>query len=140
MSGERKPTLCIDFDGVIHSYERGWQGGTIYGSIVPGFFEWANKADERFRLVVYSSRSADQAGIDAMKAWLGRHYNEWCDEQRLAAGARYDLIDGFEFSATKPAAFVTIDDRAIQFRGDWAAAELRPDVLWYFAPWNQPRP
>ena len=126
-----KPILCIDFDGVIHSYERGWQGGEIYGDIVPGFFHWATHANQRFKLVIYSSRSTTEEGIEAMRAWLDKKMNH--------DGALYQhlTMDDFEFAHEKPPAFLTIDDRAICFKGDWSG--LDPDDLRNFKPWNAPK-
>ena len=128
-----KPTICIDFDGVIHSYERGWQDGVIYGSVVPGFFEWAERAAQSFKLVIYSSRSKDEAGLNAMLAWMVEQRRQWRDR-----GGMHWTTDPltFEFASEKPPAFVTIDDRAIQFRGDWYQAELSPEALLKFKPWN----
>lgn len=122
-----KMVICIDFDGVVHSYEKGWQGGEIYGTVVPGFFEWSEKACQHFRLVIYSSRSKTPEGIEAMKAWLLRQLQE-CGEQWIIA---------YDFSDTKPPAFLTIDDRAIRFDGDWGAPELSLDALRNFKPWTQ---
>lgn len=124
MSEQNKPILCIDFDGVIHSYERGWQDGVIYGTVTPGFFEWAKEAAKHFRLVIYSSRSGTPEGIAAMRSWLAT--------QAQLAGLYF--VPDFEFAHEKPPAFLTIDDRAIQFQGDWTA--LPPHELRAFKPWN----
>ena len=114
------PILCVDFDGVIHSYEHGWKGGEIYGTVVPGFFEWLEEARKLFRVVVYSSRSANNAGIATMRTWLARQNGG-------------DEPDGLEYVFEKPPAFLTIDDRAICFTGDWKA--LPPAMLRQFKPW-----
>jgi hypothetical protein len=128
-----KPTICIDFDGVIHSYERGWQGGDIYGEVVPGFFEWVERVRYDFKLVIYSSRSKADNGVVAMSLWLGEKRNKWIKE-----GRRRDPVEAltFEFAHEKPAAWLTIDDRAICFCGNWAAPELEKTALQMFRPWN----
>ena len=121
-----KPTLCLDFDGVIHSYERGWQDGVIYGSLTPGFIAWALKAHQHFQLVIYSSRSADPAPmVDWLRAQLADRSMPWEIDR---------FMQMFTFANQKPAAFLTIDDRAIKFEGRWDW--LEPENLLEFKPWN----
>ncbi len=121
---DRKPILCIDFDGVIHRYSKGWQGGEIYDDVVPGFFDWAEKAREHFKLVIYSSRSKTDDGIEAMKIWLRNKVND------------DSVLDWFEFANEKPPAFLTIDDRAVCFGGTWDTVDMEPKALRAFKPWN----
>lgn len=131
-----KPILCLDFDGVIHSYERGWQGGDIYGSVTPGFFEWVLEAQEYFRLVIYSSRSKEPAGLQAMQRWIENENINWLIRMNDPGKANYEGFT-FEYASEKPPAFLTIDDRALTFDGSWGA--LDPRLLLQFKPWNQPR-
>lgn len=128
-----KFTICIDFDGVIHLYSKGWNDGSIYDGIVPGFFEWAINASELFRLVIYSSRSATSAGTTEMREWLSARAAEWHAEN----GHSSHLPD-FEFAHEKPAAFLSIDDRAVTFTGDWN--DFDPAKLAVFKPWSQKIP
>jgi hypothetical protein len=131
-----KPILCLDFDGVIHRYSKGWQDGSIYDSVVPGFFEWTSKARDHFRLVIYSSRSKDNAGIRTMHDWLGGKLITWKTHNIISIELP-PYIHDFEFAHEKPPAFLTIDDRAIQFLGDWSAWWLEPVMLTQFKPWTQ---
>lgn len=143
LKSSRKPILCLDFDGVIHTYDRGWQSGEIYGEVTPGFWDWAVTAQEHFKLVIYSSRSKTEEGIKAMVSWLQTKHNNWREETALYTNEDAPIID-FEFAHEKPPAFLTIDDRAIQFQGKWDIPELDPESLTKFKPWNtdlpQPQP
>ncbi len=113
-----KPILCLDFDGVVHSYENGWGDGSIYGTPTAGFADWAKAAAEHFLLVIHSSRLATPDGLAQVAAWL----------------KRFDL-DWIATSVEKPPAFITIDDRSIRFDGDWDVPSLDPDKLRTFKPW-----
>lgn len=125
----RKPLLCLDFDGVIHSYEDGWRDGSIYGSITPGFWRWAIEAERHFKLAIYSSRSSCEGQRQAMKAWLEA---EWARSAERAQGHEMPL---FELLHEKPPAFLTIDDRALTFTGRWS--DFEPSTLLAFQPWNR---
>jgi hypothetical protein len=116
-----KPILCVDFDGVIHSYTSKWiDETTILDPPVPGAFEWLSQASELFTIHIYSSRSKNLKGIAAMQKWFTDHGG---DDLKLV------------FSHEKPAAFLTIADRAICFKGDFSI--LNPETLREFKPWNK---
>lgn len=133
-----RPILCLDFDGVMHSYSSGWQGAAVVPDPpVPGMFEFLEAAAAKFDIHVLSSRSRQEGGIDAMHNWLvdhgHKHFN--CDpanpdEQYLRL---VRITDAITWATEKPAAFVTIDDRAITFDGTWPAIA----TLLAFKPWNK---
>jgi hypothetical protein len=121
----RKPLLCLDFDGVIHSYKSGWKGESIVDDPpVPGAIEFIYTCLLRYRVAIYSSRSSSDAGVNAMQRWLER----WCRQEHILGGEWWKEI---EWPRHKPAAFLTIDDRAITFTGTFP-------TLYYisqFKPW-----
>lgn len=130
---ERKPILCLDFDGVIHSYASGWQGAAVIPDPpVPGAMEFIIHASERFRVCIFSSRSRQPGGIDAMKGWLRMYLTLVMDTYAEAD----EVFARVEWPDEKPPALVTIDDRAITFTGDWPSL----DEIAAFQPWNKRNP
>ena len=62
-----KPILCLDFDGVIHSYSGKWAGmGVVNDPPVPGVADWIEEASKHFVIAVYSSRSKSLRGRRAI--------------------------------------------------------------------------
>jgi hypothetical protein len=134
---DHKPILCLDFDGVIHSYTSGWQGADVVSDPpVDGAIEFLRTALGAFRVAIYSSRSGQQGGIEAMKAWLKSHATAYYDDfysAPLANERAALMVERIEWPTTKPPAMLTIDDRAITFTGQWPDME---DLL-TFQPWNK---
>jgi hypothetical protein len=125
----RKPILCLDFDGVCHAYTSGWQGADVIpDEAVPGLFEFIEEAARYFNIQVFSSRSHQPGGIEAMQAWFGKQYKLW-----LGHNHKGNEILPVAFPTEKPSALVTLDDRAITFTGEWPDMEL----LRKFKPWNK---
>lgn len=135
-----KPILCVDFDGVIHSYSSGWQGATVIPDApVPGALRWLWKATEWFDVQIYSSRSKDPEARKAMFKWMVEHSRAEFGEGHPMTMTDDDGEQGpiypITFAYEKPAAFLTIDDRAICFDGDFN--DIEPTDLLSFVPWNK---
>ena len=52
-------TIAVDFDGVIHSYERGWADGTIYGVPKPDAFTSLRHLMDRYAVYIHTTRAAE---------------------------------------------------------------------------------
>lgn len=129
-----RPILCLDFDGVIHSYGSGWKGvGVIPDPPVEGTAEFLIEATKLFRVAVFSSRSKSFAGRWAMRRYLREHFNH---PLTFSPDHRYDfLYEELELPWFKPSAAVSIDDRALTFTGNWS--DFDPAALKRFQPWNK---
>ena len=130
-----KPVLCVDFDGVIHMYTTPWQGVEIIPDPpVPGALRWLWNATQWFDIYIYSRRSITEAGREAMQAWFIEHSIIEFGEHNPMSGELWPFYP-LTFAHEKPAAFMTIDDRALRFDGDWSKVD--PVVLLGFKPWNR---
>ena len=96
-------TLAIDFDGVIHKYSNGWQGGKIYDVPVDGAIESVLSLMKKYEVVIFTSRE----DLDAVADWMRIHFDF------EANGVHEPVITNM-----KPIAVAYIDDRGIRFT-DW---------------------
>lgn len=119
----KKKTICIDFDGVIASYQD-WEGKDKFGEPTPGV-QNALKVlkEEGYTIIIFTCRPI----TDSLKEYLSKN------------DITYDYINENpsqtkDSNTGKPIADMYIDDRAICFRGDWKWT-LR-DIA-YFEPWEK---
>lgn len=142
----KKLIICVDFDGVIHGYTSGWQGAhRISDAPVPGAIDaLLGYLEAGFEVAIFSSRSKNLLGRWAMKRWLGRAIAEhWQQGGRAKIyeaevecwGDAAGIHRRFSWPWFKPPAFITFDDRAVTFMGDWSV--YTPDAIRAFRSWNK---
>ncbi len=126
-----KPILCLDFDGVIHSYSSGWKGADmIPDPPVDGAMRFIWDAGEHFKVAIFSSRSNQSGGKRAMQNWLRKHFRDYWAADRTQCD---DKLAEISWPTEKPPAMITLDDRALTFEGTWPTMES----LKAFQPWNK---
>jgi hydroxymethylpyrimidine pyrophosphatase-like HAD family hydrolase len=113
--------ICIDLDGTIAAYS-GWQGPAHFGEPLPGVRAALGKLKEKgWRIIVFTTRG-DVASI--------RDYLESHDIPFDYINENPDQPAGT--NTGKPVAQVYVDDRAVQFQGNWT--ETLDEIL-DFRPW-----
>jgi hypothetical protein len=118
-------TICIDFDGVIHSYKSGWNPQLLASEVadepVDGAIDWLEKLTkiDEFSITIFSTRNHQDNGIEAMKEWLIRN------------GLSLEALNKIDFPIHKPPAWIFIDDRGFCFTGIFPS----PEELLNFNSW-----
>lgn len=96
--------FLVGFDGVLHSYTSGWQGiENIQDPPIEGAIEWLNQLALTFEVVICSTRASTDAGVAAIRRWLGIH--------------GYVEAETIVITDRKLPAICLIDDRAFHFQG-----------------------
>lgn len=102
--------IAIDFDGVIHTFDKGFHDGTCYGEPINGAKEALEKISKKFNIIIFSSKVKtdrplinDKTGLELVSEWLEKHNLK-----------KYIK----EITCEKPRAQYYIDDKAIEFN-DW---------------------
>lgn len=143
-----KPIICIDFDGVIHGYGSGWKGvAVIPDPPVEGAIDALLRYLEAgFDVAIFSSRSKSLRGRWAMRRYLAqaiaKHWEQGgrsriYDAEVECWGDAAGICRKFKWPWFKPAALMSIDDRALTFNGDWSHADYTPSAIRSFKPWNK---
>ena len=97
---DKKKTISVDFDGVIHKYSKGFQGlENIYDGLMEGCVESLKELhDKGFKLKILSSRPKE-----VIEPWLVKNNIDYL----------FDGVSNHKFPAT-----IYIDDRGYHFK-DW---------------------
>ena len=100
--------LGIDFDGVIHSNDKGFYDGTIYGDPVEGTEEALKKLSDKYTLICYTAKAKPdrmlingKTGTELVWEWLKKH--------------KFDKYIS-KVTSEKPRAVAYIDDKAVRFQ------------------------
>jgi len=126
---DKRYTVSVDFDGVIHEYCTPWiNAHTIPDRPVPGAIEWLFHTIQKMDIVIFSTRCKTWRGRRAMKAWLKNHAEGvwWPSPDSIG-------LEEVKFSYTKLPALVYIDDRAFRFEGFFPTIEQ----IHKLKPWNK---
>jgi len=100
--------LCIDFDGVIHTYDRGWHDGTCYGDPIQGSLEAIIELSKKYRIVIFTAKAKPSRPLVNGKTGTELVW-EWLTQYGIA-----DCIA--EVTAEKPRGFLYIDDNGYRFK------------------------
>lgn len=109
---EQRNNLAIDFDGVIHTFDKGWFDGTCYGEPIKGSLEAIKKLSSIYNIIIFTGKALPdrplvngKTGKQLVVEWLEKH-----DIMKYISEVTY----------LKPRAEYYIDDKGIEFKNNWS--------------------
>ena len=102
-----KNNIAIDFDGVIHNFDKGYHDGTCYGDPIEGSLDALKKLSKTYNIIIFTAKAKPnrplvngKTGTELVSEWLEKH-------------GVLDCVN--EITSEKPRAILYIDDNAYRF-------------------------
>lgn len=99
--------IAIDFDGVIHNFDKGYHDGTCYGDPIPGSLEAIKQLSKKYNIIIFTAKAKPnrplvngKTGIELVSEWLEKYQIRQCVS---------------EITSEKPRAILYIDDNGYRF-------------------------
>lgn len=99
--------IAIDFDGVVHNFDKGFHDGTCYGEPVPGALTAIKELSKKYNVIIFTAKAKPsrplvngKTGTQLVREWLENH------------GVLCYVKD---VTAEKPRAWLYIDDKGYRF-------------------------
>lgn len=105
----RKPTVCIDLDGVLAEWDGKWDGVEKIGAPIAGAVEFTKELSKLADVLVWTTRTNEEVNFEFMTAELRDIVAAWLNEHGFSYRAIY-------IGSGKPLAAAYIDDRAVVCR------------------------
>ena len=99
--------IAIDFDGVIHNFDKGWHDGTCYGDPLPGSLDAIKILSKNYSIIIFTAKAKSnrplvngKTGTELVKEWL----------------EKYNVMQYVQdITSEKPRAKIYIDDNGYRF-------------------------
>ena len=72
--------IAVDFDGVIHNFDKGWHDGTCYGDPLPGALEALKRLSQDYNVIIFTAKAKPsrplvngKTGTELVQEWLEKH-------------------------------------------------------------------
>ena len=99
--------LSIDFDGVIHTYDKGYLDGSCYGEPIEGSLEAVRMLSKKFKIILFTAKAKPsrplvngKTGTELVWEWLKKYGIDDCVK---------------DVTSEKPRSFLYIDDNGYRF-------------------------
>jgi ribonucleotide monophosphatase NagD (HAD superfamily) len=102
-----KNNLAIDFDGVIHNFNKGYHDGTCYGDPIEGSLSALKELSKKYNIIIFTAKAKPNRPLVNGKTGT-ELVSEWLE--------KYGVLDCVsEITSEKPRAMLYIDDNAYRF-------------------------
>ena len=99
--------IAIDFDGVIHTFDKGYHDGTCYGEPIKGSLEAIRFLSKKYNVIIFTAKAKPsrplvngKTGTELVREWLEKH-----NVMKYVS----------EITSEKPRSFIYIDDKGYRF-------------------------